>query len=75
MYGPELSFGDKIGETLPNSTVVKVTMPGSSLGDHWRPDGPLFDKLVKEAQAALQQPDSVLGGFVWFQVVKCHAAM
>ena len=74
LYGPELSFGDQIGQKWPNSTVVKVTMPGSSLGDHWRPDGPLFDKLVTETRAALEQPGSVLSGFVWFQVSDCMLA-
>jgi hypothetical protein len=68
-FGPELAFGQVIGETFPNSMIVKVAMGGSSLGDHWRVNGTLFNALVQDAASALAAAGdgSEIVGFVWFQ--------
>jgi len=73
-YGPELSFGHVMAAGLPSAgnKVLKVAMGGSSLGDHWRPDGPMYKALLQETRAALRgaamtTPPLELGGLVWFQ--------
>lgn len=66
-FGMELSFGAAIAEKVPETVLLKVGMGGSSLGDHWRIDGPLYLQLVQETKDALQQHQAGLGGFVWFQ--------
>ena len=72
MYGPELSFGHVMAAGLPSNEnkVLKVAMGGASLGDHWRPSGPMYKTLLKETRAALQASEKEgleLGGLVWFQ--------
>lgn len=66
-FGPELSFGVEIGKRFEDAMLLKVAMGGSSLGDHWRVDGPLYAQLVKETKDALEQHQADLAGFVWFQ--------
>jgi len=66
-YGPELSFGHAIGETYEDAIVFKMAMGGSSLGDHWRLDGPMYQTLIEGIEQALTEHDATLGGFVWFQ--------
>ncbi len=66
-YGPELSFGHAIGRTHPDAIVFKMAMGGSSLGDHWRLDGPMYSTLIAGVQTALAEHDADLGGFIWFQ--------
>lgn len=66
-FGPELSFGAEIGKRFPDAMLLKVAMGGSSLGDHWRADGPLYAQLVQETKDALEQYQADFGGFVWFQ--------
>ena len=69
-YGPELGFGLHIEQTaaLPEFGVVKVAMGGSSLAEHWAPDGPLRAELFARTDAVLaEQPDATVAGLVWFQ--------
>lgn len=75
-YGPELAFGALLGEaysskssgSLGQPMVVKVSMGGSSLADHWRVGGSLYNQLIGDAQDALAaNKGSDIGGFVWFQ--------
>eukprot|EP00930_Biecheleria_cincta_P059309 TRINITY_DN45056_c0_g1_i1.p1 TRINITY_DN45056_c0_g1~~TRINITY_DN45056_c0_g1_i1.p1 ORF type:complete len:1286 (+),score=154.18 TRINITY_DN45056_c0_g1_i1:116-3973(+) len=66
-YGIELSYGAKLAGAFPDSILLKVAMGHSSLGDHWRVDGPLYAKLIQEIADALQNQQASLGGLVWFQ--------
>jgi hypothetical protein len=66
-YGPELAFGEVMSRTLPETYIVKVTMGGSSLQDHWRIDGPLYMSLLANAREELSATGGRLGGLVWFQ--------
>ena len=66
-FGPELGFGLRIAQAMPNATILKVTMGGSSLNDSWRSSGTLYQALISETQKALNSTGSTLGGFVWFQ--------
>ena len=66
-YGPELAFGHALGRTHPNSIIFKMAMGGSSLGDHWRIDGPMYAAFIEGVNTALADHDATLGGFVWFQ--------
>lgn len=66
-FGPELTFGEVMGRTYSNTHLIKVAMGGSSLHDHWRPDGPLYASLVEEAQQEIAARGARLGGLLWFQ--------
>ena len=66
-YGPELAFGHAVGQTYPDALLFKMAMGGSSLGDHWRLDGPLYAAFIEGISAALTEHGATLGGFVWFQ--------
>ena len=70
-YGPELAFGVKMADALAGGGdtvgIVKVAMGGSSLGDHWRVGGTLYNQLVRDTKAALQDAPTDLSGLVWFQ--------
>lgn len=66
-FGPELGFGLKISEAVPNATILKVTMGGSSLNDSWRSNGTLYQAFLEETQKALITTGAKLGGFIWFQ--------
>lgn len=67
LFGPELSFGDVISQWYPTASLVKVAMGGSSLGDHWRPTGTLFQQLLADTDAALDDTGGEFGGLIWFQ--------
>lgn len=70
-YGPELTFGQVLDAELPDDDqtfLLKVSMGGSSLLDHWRAGGPLRNELVSRTNAALlADPDLELAGLLWFQ--------
>jgi hypothetical protein len=67
LYGPELAFGAAIGQSWPNAFILKVAMGGSSLGDHWRVGGPLYETLLGQIENALAERNAELGGLIWFQ--------
>lgn len=66
-FGPELTFGAALGATISNTVLVKITMGGSSLGDHWRPSGTLYKAMLSETRAVLNFTGGKLGGLMWFQ--------
>jgi len=67
-FGPELVFGKVLGDRLASQTaIVKVAMGGSSLADHWRVGGTLYNQLIADATEAQASSNGVFGGFVWFQ--------
>ena len=67
-FGPELVFGKVLGDRLASKTaIVKVAMGGSSLADHWRVGGTLYNQLIADATEAQASSNGVFGGFVWFQ--------
>eukprot|EP00930_Biecheleria_cincta_P072297 TRINITY_DN59710_c0_g1_i1.p1 TRINITY_DN59710_c0_g1~~TRINITY_DN59710_c0_g1_i1.p1 ORF type:complete len:657 (+),score=114.49 TRINITY_DN59710_c0_g1_i1:75-2045(+) len=66
-YGTELAFGAELAKVVPETLLLKVAMGHSTLGDHWRIDGPLYKQLVQQTMDALQSQQASLGGLVWFQ--------
>lgn len=66
-YGPELGFGMQIAKSVSNAIILKVSMGGSSLNDHWRKSGTLYAALIEETKKALAENNAELGGFIWFQ--------
>ena len=69
-YGPELGMGVHFEQqgNLTEFEVVKIAMGGSSLSDHWAPNGPLRAQLYEKTSAHLAaRPDTHVAGLIWFQ--------
>ena len=69
-YGPELGFGIRMDQTstLGEFDVLKVAMGGSSLYQHWSPDGPLRRQLYERTDAFLATREGTsVQGLLWFQ--------
>lgn len=66
-YGTELAFGAELANAFPDTILLKVAMGHSTLGDHWRTDGPLYARLLQHTIDALQSQQASFGGLVWFQ--------
>ena len=66
-FGPELGFGLGIGTVVSEPIILKVSMGGSSLQDHWRESGTLYQTLISETEKALSDYEATLGGLIWFQ--------
>ena len=68
-YGPELGFALRMhqNEALTNFYMMKVAMGGSSLIEHWAPEGPMRQKLYEKTDAFLAENDAYVAGFIWFQ--------
>lgn len=70
-YGPELGLALHMTQktSLPSFSMLKVTMSGSSLDEHWSPSSPMTHELHQRTRAHLDAlgPDAYVAGFVWFQ--------
>lgn len=69
-YGPEFGFGIRMDQssTLGDFDVLKVAMGGSSLYEHWSPEGPLRQQLYEKTDAFLAQREGTsVQGLIWFQ--------
>lgn len=67
-YGPELGMGLELDRHLDQFGVVKVTMSGSTLFDHWSPDSEMRKELFIRTNDYLDtRPNHEVAAFVWFQ--------
>lgn len=67
-FGPELGFGLELQRDIEQFGVVKVTMSGSTLFDHWAPGSDLRAALFDRTQEYLDaRPDHHVAAFIWFQ--------
>lgn len=66
-YGPEIGFGIRFAKSFGDLLILKIVMGGSSLGEHWRPDGQLFQTLVQKSLEVAKDQNAALAGFIWFQ--------
>ena len=68
-YGPELGFALRLQQesALENFYMMKVAMGGSSLYEHWAPDGPMRQKLYEKTDDFLANNDAYVAGLIWFQ--------
>jgi len=68
-YGPELGFALRLKQeaALDEFYMMKVAMGGSSLYEHWAPNGPMHQKLYEKTDAFLANNDAYVAGLIWFQ--------
>jgi len=75
-FGPELAFGRKMADATPghNVALIKYSVSGTSLRDHWNPDIPgtqytTFKTTVAAALAALtaRGDTCAVRGMIWMQ--------
>ena len=68
-YGPELGFALRLQQeaALDNFYMMKVAMGGSSLYEHWAPEGPMRQQLHQKTDEFLSNNDAYVAGLIWFQ--------
>ena len=68
-YGPELGFALRMNQnsTFERFYMMKVAMGGSSLFEHWAPQGSMRQQLYEKTNGFLAEHDVYVAGLIWFQ--------
>ena len=76
-YGPELTFGRQLADSLPNDqiAIIKVSQNGTDLQNDWHPsgeNGTLYQTMLDHVDFALGQLEQdgfypQISGFIWVQ--------
>jgi hypothetical protein len=73
-FGPEIAFSHLMAKKFPDYTIaiVKVSAGGTKLWKHWLPEQPMYSRVLKNMEKAMQQlsdSDVVceIEGMLWMQ--------